>query len=136
MDNRPVFRFAQKRKLLIAVVCVALLALRVGGLHVHLCMDGSEPPLSVHVADSGVHHLDEAEEGDAHADRDVAIAADAVLKKSSGELDLTLLAALGALLLFVLMRPRPRLTFAPVPARATSARAHLRPPLRGPPRLA
>lgn len=136
MDNRPVFRFARKPQLLITLLCVTLIALRVGGVHVHLCMDGSEPPLSVHVADSGVHHLDEADEGDAHADRDVAIASDVVVKKPSGDFDLTLLAAFGALLLFVLARPRQRITFPPVPARATTARAHLRPPLRGPPRLA
>jgi len=130
------FRPTNRSRLLIVTLCVAMVALRVAGLHVHLCMDGSEPPLSIHVADSGIHHLDEADSGAAHADREMAIAADVVVKKPFGSLDLTLLAAFGAVLLFMLARPRGRLFLPPVPARVTSARTRLRPPLRGPPRFA
>jgi hypothetical protein len=122
--------------LLVTLLCVAVVALRVGGLHLHLCMDGTEPPVSFHVADSGVHHLDEADAGEAHADRDMAIASDVVLKKPFGDVDLALLAAFCALLLFMLARRREVSPFPALPARVCSARPRLRPPLRGPPRFA
>jgi hypothetical protein len=128
-----VFRFANRPRFLIAFVCVAMVVLRVGGLHIHMCLDGSEPPMSFHVEDSGVHHLDEVATADAHEDRDLAIASDLVIKKPFGDLDLSLLAAFGALLLFLLARPRELLAFAPLPVRVRSARTRLRPPLRGPP---
>jgi hypothetical protein len=128
------FRLANRSRPFIAMLCVAMVALRVAGLHVHMCMDGSEAPLDIHVADTGVHHHDEPDTG--HEDLEMAIAPDAVLKKPFGDFALTLLAAFGALLLFVLARPRERFSFPPVPVRAASARTHLRPPLRGPPRFA
>jgi len=129
------FRFANRSRFLIATVCVAMFALRVGGLHLHLCMDGSEPPVSFHVEDSGIHHLDEASAGE-HADRDLGLASDVVVKKPFGGLDLPLVAAFCALLLFLLARPRVRLAFPSLPAKVRSVRNRLRPPLRGPPCLA
>lgn len=110
-----------------------MVALRVGGLHVHMCLDGSEPPMSLHVADSGVHHLDEVTVGEPHEDRDLALASDLVVKKPFGDLDLSLLAAFGVLLLFLLVRPRELLSFSPLLVPVRSARTRLRPPLRGPP---
>jgi len=101
-----------------------------------MCMDGSEPPVSVHLEDSGVHHLDESGAGESHTDRDWLVAADVVVKKPVDTLDLSLLAVLCALLLFLLARPGKLRAFSPAPARAQSARTRLRPPLRGPPRLA
>jgi len=130
------FHFANRSRFLIVTLCVAVVALRIGGLHVHLCMDGSEPPLSLHVADSGIHHLDEADGGEAHADRDMSVATDVVVKKPSGYFDLSLMAAFCALLLFLLARPRALHAFPSVPATLRSARNRLRPPLRGPPRHA
>jgi len=129
-----VFRFAKKSRFLIALVCVALLALRVGGLHAHLCLDGAEPPISFHVADSGVHHLDPLAEAEDHADRDVSIASDIVLKKPFGDLDLSLVAAFGAVLLFLFARRRELPPLSPQPIRVRSSSPRLRPPLRGPPR--
>ena len=129
-------RFGNQSRFLIATLCVAMLVLRVGGLHAHLCMDGSEPPLSFHVEDSGIHHVDEASVGEDHADRDVKLASDVVVKKPFGGLDLTLAAAFCALLLFLLARPRELLAFPSLPAKVRSAWHRLRPPLRGPPRLA
>ena len=39
----------------ITLLCIMILVMRVGGAHLHLCMDGSEPPVSVHVsADAGL----------------------------------------------------------------------------------
>jgi len=129
------FRLARSR-LLIVTLCVAVAVLRVAGLHLHLCLDGSEPPVSMHVEDAGVHHLDESGTTDTHMDRDLAIATDVVVKKPVDTLDLTLLGALCALLLFILARPREYIAFSLLPAPVRSARTRLRPPLRGPPRLA
>jgi hypothetical protein len=129
------FRLTRSR-LLIVTLCVAVAVLRVAGLHLHLCLDGSEPPVSMHVEDAGVHHVDESGGTDAHTDRDLDIAADVVVKKPVETLDLSLLGALCALLLFLLARPREYISFAPLPAQVRSARLRLRPPLRGPPRLA
>jgi hypothetical protein len=132
------FRAGKGSRILIATLCVAIITLRVAGLHAHLCMDGTEPPLSLHVADSGIHHLDEASGGEPHVDRDMSIATDVVVKKLSGNLDLCLLAAFCALLFFALSRPRPRqgrvLSSSPAVFRSNWNR--LRPPLRGPPSLA
>jgi hypothetical protein len=114
---------------------VAIFALRVAGLHAHLCMDGSEPPLSIHVSDSGMHHLDEAAAGEKHADRDMPIASDVLVKKPTGDFDVSLVAAFCALLLFLLARPRELFAFPSPPALGRSARTRLRPPLRGPPRF-
>ena len=130
------FRFANRPRFFVAALCVAMIALRAGGLHVHMCMDGSEPPLSLHVADSGIHHLDEAEAGEAHADHDMAIASDVVVKKPTGDFDLSLVAAFGAILLFLVARRRDLSPLSPEPMPVRSARSRLRPPLRGPPRLA
>jgi hypothetical protein len=127
--------FARHSKFLIVALCVAVFALRVGGLHVHMCLDGSEPPLSFHVVDSGVHHLDETGET-AHEDRDMALASDVVLKKLFGDLDYTLLAILSAVLLILLPRPRESFVFPDTPSRFRCARIRLRPPPRGPPRPA
>jgi hypothetical protein len=125
---------------MIALVCVAVLVLRIGGAHLHLCFDGSEPPVAMHLGDSGVHHADEAaglESGsNEHADRDIGIGADALVKKPTGSIEIPLLAVLFGLLLFYVARRRDVLPVYLPPFLLTPARAHLRPPLRGPPRPA
>lgn len=130
------FRFAKRSRFLIVTLCVAIIALRVAGVYAHFCLDGSEPPVSIHVADSGFHHLDEAGAAERHSDREVALASDAVVKKPTGNLDLSLVAAFSALLWLVLTRARGLFTFPSVPASGRSARTRLRPPLRGPPLFA
>ncbi len=115
---------------LIAILCIAVIVLRVGGTHLHLCFDGDEPPVSLHVADSGIHHLDEPA-GD-HSDREVTPGADALVKKSSNSFDGLALALLCALLLFMATRGQPVSTSRRVPV-LLPFRPHLRPPLRGPP---
>jgi hypothetical protein len=116
---------------LIALLCLALVA-RVGGTHLHLCLDGSEPPVSLHLSDSGVHHADEST-GATHADQDIAVGAEALVKKSFGDLELPTLAFVFALLLFFVAHSRDVLPEFRFPPRLSPARAHLRPPLRGPP---
>ena len=114
------------KRWLIAVLCLGLVVLRVGGVHLHLCLDGSEPPVSYHVADSGVHHLDEHDAGESHSDRDMALADDVLVKKPAKAQD-------SLLLLFLVSRstgPRPA---ADAPPRLRRPYSWLRPPLRGPP---
>jgi hypothetical protein len=128
---------------ILATLCLSLLILRISGAHLHLCFDGSEPPLSYHVADSGIHHVDGPGHGTAHEhsheqshdDRDLDVGQDLLLKKLANK-DVTLALIAFALLLFLLSRsPAVAHTpyHAPPPGRP---RAYLRPPLRGPPSLA
>lgn len=121
---------------IVASLCLALLLIRVSGVHLHLCLDGSEPPVSYHVADSGVHHQDEHGAGESHSDRDMPVAKDAVVKKSSAASDALLLLVALALLLFLLPPSRQRRLAALPAAPPRRGFVWLRPPLRGPPSLA
>ena len=113
---------------LLTLICAALLFARLGGGHLHLCLDGSEPPASLHVTDSG-HHADHHDD-QGHDDRDVSLLDDALTKSGKSGLDLPLL--LAALWLAVLFA-RLRITAADPPPRSTSPPRFCRPPLRGPP---
>jgi hypothetical protein len=118
---------------LIAALCLALVVLRVGGIHLHLCLDGSEPPISYHVVDSGIHHLDEHDAGESHSDRDMALADDVLLKKTAKAQDsLLFLFALTLLLFLVARSPEPR-PAATAPRRLRHSFSWVHPPLRGPP---
>jgi hypothetical protein len=107
--------------------------MRIAGVHLHLCFDGSEPPLSYHVADSGIHHADEHGAGETHSDRDMPVAGDVVAKKSTHGHDAALLWLVSALLLFLLAPARQIRPAATDPPRLRSPVSWLRPPLRGPP---
>jgi hypothetical protein len=121
-------------RLLVALLCVGVLILRIGGAHLHLCFDGSEPPIAMHLGDSGVHHADHQESADGpHSDQDVGMGADALVKKPYGSLEIPLLALLCGLLLFYVARLRDVLPPFASPPQRSPIRAHLRPPLRGPP---
>jgi hypothetical protein len=134
-----VTRLSQRSRLVLALLCAAFVALRVAGAHLHLCFDGSEPPVSLHVADAGAHHAADddhahvAEPVSGHVDRDVVMNGDFVAKKPAGDLLLPFLILAFALALYTLA---PRL--GPIPDYRSPvplpSRARLRPPLRGPPR--
>ena len=57
------------------ILCAILLLVRVGGPHLHLCFDGSEPPASFHAFDLAGHHglpgIDAS-----HDDADIALIAE------------------------------------------------------------
>lgn len=116
---------------LLSLLCIAVLVMRVGGAHLHLCFDGSEPPASLHFEDAG-HHPDHHV---AHDDVDVSLLADALTKTGKLGLDLPLLLLAAFCLSFLLraspqaFRRRAALDLRPPPA-------HLRPLLRGPPAFA
>lgn len=120
-------------RLILATMCLSLLVVRVAGVHLHLCFDGSEPPLSYHVADSGIHHADGHEAGERHSDRDIPVAGDVVAKKPTHDQDATLLCVVLALVLFLLTPARKLRPDATHPPALRSFFTWLRPPLRGPP---
>jgi hypothetical protein len=116
------------------IVALALLAFvfaRLAGTHVHLCFDGSEPPLTTHTVDSGAlgHHSGEPQ---THDDVDVDPIDDVLAKTAKIDLPILALLLVGLLLLFahdrVLPRTRQRI---PPPHRPPR---FLRPLLRAPPR--
>ena len=125
-------RFGRKSRFALALLCAFMVAMRVAGAHLHLCLDGTEPPVSLHVADTGSHHAEEP--GESHVDRDVTISGDYVAKKSSFGLDLAMLAAILFMLLLLPMRRGATRQAHTAPLLPLPARLHLRPPLRGPPR--
>ncbi len=114
---------------LLTLICAALLCTRLGGAHLHLCLDGSEPPASLHVTDSG-HHADH-HDGQAHDDLDVSLVGDAPTKSGKSGFDLPLL--LAALWLVTVLFTRLRITAADSPQPSASPPRFCRPPLRGPP---
>ncbi len=129
----------QPRKLVFLVVCLAFLLMRVGGAHLHVCLDGSEAPSAMHFADSGLHHTEAEPNGHAgghdedahHDDVEVNLASDLIAKLSS--LDLPVIAGLLFVVLALLPWVRTPAPPTPVDTRISRSPLHLRPPLRGPP---
>lgn len=117
---------------LLTLLCVALLLARVGGAHLHLCFDGSEPPASLHFNE--VNHQAEHHTDSAHDDLDVSAVGDTITK--SGLLNLDLPALLFVVLLLSLTTAQGRLAFAPRRQAGVAVPPFLRPPLRGPPAFA
>lgn len=114
------------------VIAIAMLAVRVGGAHVHLCADGKEPAISVHVFEDVPHHAP-GQTLEGHQDSDVSISAGvALLKKVDSASDL-----LPLLLVFLVVALLPRSKSRVMPSNSLAAPLsllfHLRPPLRGPP---
>ncbi len=103
--------------------------------HVHLCLDGQEPPAAMHVDDPHDldHHVDHhADEVDSHQDVDVDVPAQVVAKTLKVELP-----CLGPIASWEGFEPFVAETGAiPEVDRSFSPAAlpHWRPPLRGPPR--
>ena len=125
-----------RSKLLVWLLCIALVVMRVGAVHVHFCADGSEPAASVHVGDSGLDDLDHPKGigvDSAVSDSDMSVSGDILLKKFGGDFDLATMAVACALLLFFVAVVRS----VPVDRGPSFVRVsdptQLRPPLRGPP---
>jgi hypothetical protein len=126
----PAHRYVQA---LILLLCSTVLLARTNGEHLHICLDGQEPSVSLHGVDAGLHHTG-ADAGTPHDDRDVELQTVAATKDQSLDSDspqLLVPATFGALTPTVQadwIPNTPAAHFAPSPFR------HLRPPLRGPPR--
>lgn len=115
-----------------------LLALQVAGTHLHLCLDGQAPPVQVHRVDLPGGHEHGHEGSNAaleHADQDVLVAGNAVVRDRFFLLDLPSLLPAGW---HGVVTPRQQYRAAPPPAAAPLIRqTRQRLPLpRGPPLVA
>lgn len=130
--------FLRKYKSAVLVLCVFVVTLRLLGAHAHLCFDGREPPVTLHITDAiDAHHADEASSGlsASHDDLDVGVASDLLLKRIEASFDMVVLFTA----FFLLLAFMPASRHAPVrrddpPPAPAAALPHFRPPLRAPPR--
>jgi hypothetical protein len=118
------------RLLLTLILCIALLAVRVGGAHLHLCLDGQEPASAVHVGGDSLIH-DQLENGPAHQDYDVDLISNPLGKFA--KVDFSLFALILAVTLLLLTGRRTEPVLQQVFLRAFTPPARLRPPSCGPP---
>ncbi len=119
------------RVFLLALLCIAVLVGRVGGAHLHLCLDGSEAFGDLHLFELGQHH-DQAHSDQPHNDVDVVLLDDLIAKsKSQWQLPVALLAA--AVLFGLLRMPRGLLVSWVSRPILPPPPLFLRPPLCGPP---
>jgi len=99
------------------------------GAHGHLCFDGQEPPISIHMDTLGnhpEHHQDEA-----HTDKDINL--DQAAPTKLPKIDLPLLIA--ATLLLAMLFQNLRVFTSYYSCNYVRRRIGLRPPLRAPPVL-
>ncbi|MBL8201070.1 MAG: hypothetical protein JNK40_08880 [Chromatiales bacterium] len=116
--------------MLFALLCTAVLLPRLGGPHLHLCLDGSAPPIALHVSDAGAeagdgHH----EAGSSHEDQTVDVSSPVLGKVWPPGLDSALILVLALFLCALHGVLLPLSGGMPVPVLPL----FLRPPLRGPP---
>lgn len=119
--------------MLVWLLAIAMLPVRIANAHLHMCLDGQEAPIALHVQDEAGHHDDEHDTG--HEDRDIRVSGPALVAKS-GVVDkvtphLAPVAALESILL-----PAPGRVDAPIRGFCALSPAifDLRPPSRAPPR--
>ncbi len=74
-----------RRKCVALLLSGVLLLLQVSGAHLHLCFDGQEPPVSLHVLDSGPEHFPGAAYSQ-HQDEELESGLASLLKKSFSDL--------------------------------------------------
>ena len=124
-----------RRNLLLVLLALSVLVVRMGNAHLHLCLDGAEPPSSIHILDADFH-IEGPSNLEAmsapHHDLDISLVTHALSKSSKLNVDdMALLAtvlALFGLLAF------GKLAFTSAYVRPPFSTPHyLRPPLRGPP---
>lgn len=123
------------KPVLLTLLCVLLLVARLDGAHWHLCFDGKEPAVSLHLADLESHHDDQAGMNATHHDADVMMGSDLLPKSSKAgfQIDSAPVLLAAAFLLALLYRRQIHpLTDSVWPVISKSL--FLLPPLRGPPR--
>ena len=113
----------------VLLVLLALIGVRTSDAHLHMCLDGQEAPVTVHVADASLHH-DADHEGQEHDDRDVD-PVDAALLKAEADVDLLVYAVTSFVIAFsplAVHEPSAELALPNL-----TSPLYLRPPSRGPP---
>ena len=123
-------RSRASRSLLLALCCVLLL-LRIVGVHQHLCLDGCEPHVAVHVLDGGVEHA--AGHGQSsHDDQGIDDTGRTLIKSPHSDSAMDFMALILVLVTFLPVARRLRFE-RPGHRPATPAPHSVRPPPRGPP---
>ena len=127
-------RLTHRRRVLLLSLISVLLVTRAGGAHWHLCFDGQEPPVSIHVADSPIEHAAD-DIGNPHHDQNVDVGLAWLAKHSSANFDLPPL-VFAALALWAVPPQPTTQPFSEALAPTFHDFSRRLPPLRGPPTLA
>lgn len=119
------------RTLTILLLCFALLAMRIDAAHLHLCFDGQEPSVSLHLADAGDVN-EHSRAGLPHQDLNLDLNGSAFAKQSEA------VAPVLALIFFAIVFALVDGARTAIPANysigpVSNILPRLRPPLRGPP---
>ena len=121
-------RLKPTTRLLLMLMCVLAVSLRVSGAHLHLCLDGGEPPAALHLQSEGDSHHAEG----AHNDIDVSLAGQPLFKNGGLDLDpLVVIAFVHGLVALPVYGVAP--SWRQLNAIVIPSSPFLRPPLRGPP---
>lgn len=115
------------------LLAIVLLGVRTGDAHLHMCLDGLERLITLHVADAPLHHAG-TDSADGHNDQDLDLSDSAIIKKSADLDDLPLGALIALVVVLLLPGRRSVLPHFPASTPALVSAFHIRPPLRGPPR--
>jgi hypothetical protein len=112
------------------IVLLTFASARLVDAHLHVCLDGQEPPVTVHTADGSVHNDLHHQDQD-HDDRDIDVLDTIFVKKAGPDVQ-----PFVTVIAFVAIALEP-LRFAsnatPLVLPPYRPLFHLRPPLRGPP---
>jgi hypothetical protein len=126
------FARTNRRTSIVLILCSILLLLRIGGVHLHLCFDGQEPPATLHLLDGGSEHMLDDADPLPHKDGNLDEASASIVKSLLATFDLPLL--LLTVLVAWLRASQPAF---PAPQRGDRplrrSPSFLLPPLRGPP---
>jgi len=72
---------ASRNHLLFCLLAMIFVMVRTADAHVHLCLDGKEPPATIHVADGEVHACETDPSKGHKGDKDVKLSPDLLAKK-------------------------------------------------------
>ena len=115
------------RLLMLALFCAAVLLPRIGGPHLHLCLDGAAPAIYLHISDTASSQLPDA----GHEDPSIDISSPVIGKFSSQGPGVLLVTAV--LLVFGALRQTLSLLPPSLNVAIPQVPPFLRPQLRGPP---
>lgn len=122
-----------KFALLLWLLAIVLLPVRMANAHLHLCLDGQEPPVSVHVQDTPMHDGVADVHDDGHTDRDLDVSKSLTVAKASN-LDDVSPALLNVYVLAIVLPAQSHVVPRSVLLTPDLEPAFdLRPPPRGPP---
>jgi hypothetical protein len=117
---------------LLWLLAFALLPVRMANAHLHLCADGMEPPVSLHVKDAPTHWGKDHVQEEGHTDKDVDLSSSFVAKHfAQDDYSPALLDAYVLAILLPIQRQIAASSALVVPD--LTPVLSLRPPVRGPP---